>query len=122
MYPRIASVAIALACAALALALAYASFAGPVCAAEPAPQDHAAAKRTLRAMDCARCHGRDYDGWAAPSVLEFVRSQPRERFDRVMLDGEPARGMPGYRDQRLVAEQLDALYAYFLAQAAGRGD
>ena len=37
--------------------------------------------QTVRQLDCARCHGRDHDGLAAPSVLEFVRSQSRERFN-----------------------------------------
>ena len=27
----------------------------------------------LRAMDCARCHGHDLNGWAAPSLIASVR-------------------------------------------------
>ena len=75
--------------------------------------------RTLRQMDCARCHGRDHDGLAAPSVLEFVRSQSRERFDRVMLDGAPERGMPGYGKIPRVADNIDGIYLYFLLRANG---
>ena len=73
----------------------------------------------LRAMDCARCHGRDYDGWAAPSLIDGVRVAPRERFDRFVLDGDIGRGMPGYRGQPLVVAELDAIYAYLLARAGG---
>jgi mono/diheme cytochrome c family protein len=73
----------------------------------------------LRAMDCARCHGRDYEGWAAPSLIAGVRDGSRERFDRWVLDGDTARGMPGYRSQPLVAAELDAIYAYLLARARG---
>jgi cytochrome c55X len=72
-----------------------------------------------RAMDCARCHGRDYTGWTAPSLLEAVRDAPRERFDRYLLDGDLVRGMPGYRGQPAVADQIDAIYAYLLARARG---
>jgi cytochrome c55X len=73
----------------------------------------------LRAMDCARCHGRDYDGWAAPSLIAGVRDGSRERFDRWVLDGDIGRGMPGYRRQPLVVADLDAIYAYLLARARG---
>ena len=73
----------------------------------------------LRAMDCARCHGRDYDGWAAPSLLASVRDGSRERFDHWVLDGDIGRGMPGYRSQPLVVAELDAIYAYLLARARG---
>ena len=73
----------------------------------------------LRAMDCARCHGREFDGWAAPSLLAAVRDSPRERFNRLVLDGDMARGMPPYRSQAVVTTQIDAMYAYLLARALG---
>jgi cytochrome c55X len=96
-------------------------FAAPqVDAADP----HAQAQRergwnVLRAMDCARCHGRDHDGWAAPSLIAGVRNGSRERFDHWVLEGDIARGMPGYRSQALVVAELDAIYAYLLARARG---
>lgn len=73
----------------------------------------------LRAMDCGRCHGRDQDGWAAPSLIASVRDGTRERFDRWVLDGEIGRGMPGYRSQPMVVAELDAIYAYLLARTRG---
>lgn len=69
-------------------------------------------RAALRAMDCARCHGKDYRGWAAPSLVAAVRDSPRERFDYFVLDGDITRGMPGYRSQPLVVAELDAIYAY----------
>jgi len=74
---------------------------------------------TLRAMDCARCHGKDYSGWTAPSLIAAVRDGSRERFDRYVLDGDAVRGMPGYRSQPAVTDNLDAIYAYLLARARG---
>jgi cytochrome c55X len=73
----------------------------------------------LRAMDCARCHGRDHDGWAAPSLITAVREGTRQRFEHYLLEGDVARGMPGYRSQALVVEQIDAIYAYLRARAEG---
>jgi mono/diheme cytochrome c family protein len=75
--------------------------------------------KTLRAMDCARCHGRDYQGWTAPSLINAVRDAPRSRFDHYVLEGDIGRGMPGYRTQPAVADNLDAIYAYLMARAKG---
>jgi mono/diheme cytochrome c family protein len=78
-----------------------------------------AAWQTLRQMDCARCHGSDWDGSVGPSILAFVKDQSKESFVRVVLDGNPPQGMPGYQGARRVAEQIDAIYDYFTGVAAG---
>jgi cytochrome c553 len=75
--------------------------------------------RVLRVVDCARCHGRDYTGLAAPSIVTYAASQSREMFVRMVLDGEPTRGMPGYRGNAYVAESIDDIYRYFIARANG---
>ena len=78
-----------------------------------------AGRDALRAMDCARCHGRDYDGWAAVSLIAGIREGSRDRFESIVLDGVPGRGMPGYRSQPLVVRELDAIYAFLVARARG---
>jgi mono/diheme cytochrome c family protein len=78
--------------------------------------------RTLRAMDCARCHGKDYEGLAAPSIVDFARTQSRETFARTVLDGDPPRGMPAYRDIPSINEHIDDIYRYFLGRAEGTID
>jgi cytochrome c55X len=78
--------------------------------------------RTLRAVDCARCHGKHYEGLAAPSIVNYARTQSRELFVRVVLDGDPLRGMPGYRTNAWVAESIDDIYLYFQARANGTID
>jgi len=82
--------------------------------------DLADAWRLLRAVDCARCHGRNYTGSAAPSIVDYAATQSRDTFARMVLDGDPARGMPGYRDNPKVADNIDAIYRYFRARAEGR--
>lgn len=79
----------------------------------------ASAWRVLRTLNCERCHGRDYDGLAAPSVLAYARTQSRESFARVLLEGDSPRGMPGYRADPLVSENTDGIYRYFLGRANG---
>jgi hypothetical protein len=68
----------------------------PAVAGEPAPytventnQVDArtfAAWQTLRQMDCARCHGSDWNGSVGPSILAYVRSQSKENFVRIVLN------------------------------------
>jgi mono/diheme cytochrome c family protein len=75
--------------------------------------------RVLRVVDCARCHGKDYTGLAAPSIVDYAALQSRETFVRMILDGDAIRGMPGYRSNTVVVENLDDIYRYFRARASG---
>ncbi len=75
--------------------------------------------RVLRAVDCARCHGKDYAGLAAPSIVGYAATQSRETFFRMVLDGDPIRGMPGYRSNAYVTESLDDIYRYFRSRSNG---
>ncbi len=98
------------------LCLAGLTWAAAAGAAECADDALAARGRaTLRAMDCARCHGGDYAGSSGPSLRAAVRDGSRERFERMVLDGDIVRGMPGYRSQPRVVADLDAVYAYLRA-------
>ena len=79
----------------------------------------ASAWRVLRTLNCERCHGKDYDGLAAPSIVAYARTQSRENFVRALLDGDPPLGMPGYRADALVSENVEGIYRYFLGRANG---
>src|SRR3954454_23208548 len=63
--------------------------------------------RVLRVVDCARCHGKDYSGLAAPSIVDYAAAQSREMFVRMILDGDAVRGMPGYGSNTYVVENVD---------------
>jgi cytochrome c55X len=75
--------------------------------------------RAVRAADCARCHGKDHEGLAAPSIVGFARTQSRERFIAAVLDGNPPMGMPAYRGTPLIEDRIDAIYRYFAGRADG---
>jgi cytochrome c55X len=79
----------------------------------------ASAWRALRVVNCDRCHGKDYEGLSAPSIVAFARNQSREMFFRTLLDGDPPRGMPGYRNNPLVTQNIDGIYRYFTLRANG---
>ena len=107
--------------------LAFATYVAPTAlvradtGAETLPDDSriANAWRVLRVVDCARCHGKSYDGLAAPSIVRYAETQNREMFIRMVLDGDPPRGMPGYWTNAYVVESIDDIYRYFLARAKG---
>ena len=75
--------------------------------------------RAVRAADCARCHGKDHEGLAAPSIVGFARTQSRERFITAVLDGNPPMGMPAYRGDVPIESRIDAIYRYFVGRADG---
>jgi hypothetical protein len=75
--------------------------------------------KALRNADCARCHGKEYEGLAAPSIVEYARVVSRDLFIRKILDGDPARGMPGYRNVEPIASRAEDIYRYFAARASG---
>jgi len=79
----------------------------------------ASAWRALRTLNCERCHGNDFDGLAAPSVVAYARTQSRESFLRALLEGNPPRGMPGYGANPLVSDNVEGIYRYFLGRANG---
>jgi len=102
---------------------------GPVTGAAAAPAaapmpsagatGHATAFRTLRTLDCARCHGRDHEGPGAPSLVDYARAATREQFAAAVLEGNAARGMPPYRTNELAVATVGDLYAFFKARADG---
>jgi len=79
----------------------------------------AGAWQALRTVNCERCHGKGHAGLAAPSIVDYARTQEREAFVRMVLDGDPPRGMPGYRGNPLVSENIDGIHRYFLGRADG---
>ena len=106
---------------AVAMPLAAASETADVTAATAAASDPGIARawRVLRQVDCARCHGRSYDGLAAPSIVAYAATQTPAQFDRMVIDGDPSRGMPGYRSNAFVVESLDDIRRYFTGRANG---
>ncbi len=105
-------------------AAALLAFAGMMASGAPSAEADPPAKvydawRAMRQLDCARCHGRDYTGSSGPSLLESARTRTRDEFVRLVLEGDPARGMPPYRAIRLAVDNADGMYAYFRGRVDG---
>jgi cytochrome c55X len=75
--------------------------------------------KTVRQLDCARCHGRDFTGSVGPSLIASAQTRSAEEFKRLVLEGVPERGMPPYRSVASVLANIDGIYAYFLGRAQG---
>ena len=116
--PRANTAAAVLVVAALAACrIAHAGEAGDDRARPQADSELQAAWRALRNADCARCHGKEYEGLAAPSIVDYARLVSRDLFIRKILDGDPPRGMPGYRSVPPIADRVEEIYRYFAARA-----
>jgi cytochrome c55X len=46
-----------------------------------------------------------------------ARLVSRDRFVAAILDGNPSRGMPAYRDNACIADHIDDIYRYFVGRA-----
>jgi len=97
--------------------VARAGDAGDGRAGPQADSEFQAVWQALRNADCARCHGKEYKGLAAPSIVEYARLVSRDLFIRKILDGDPPRGMPGYRSVAPIASRVEDIYRYFAARA-----
>lgn len=75
--------------------------------------------RTIRQLDCARCHGASYQGNVGPSLVESVRTRQRETFIRIVLEGNAERGMPPYKSVKRAKDNIDGIYRYFMGRADG---
>ncbi len=79
----------------------------------------ASAWQALRTLDCARCHGKSYEGLAAPSIVDYARTQGHASFVRAVLDGDAPRGMPAYRGNPIVDANIEGIYRYFAERVDG---
>lgn len=75
--------------------------------------------RAIRALDCARCHGAKFEGQVGPSLLKSAKERDAESFKRLVLEGNPGAGMPAYKENKTVADNIDGIHAYFKGRADG---
>jgi hypothetical protein len=75
--------------------------------------------RTWRALACERCHGSKQEGLVGPSLLEALRRLSKDEFKQTMMKGRPEKGMPNFDGSKMVAENLEGLYAYLKGRSDG---
>lgn len=75
--------------------------------------------RAWRAAACDRCHGAQQEGSVGPSLIEGLKRLSKEQFVEIVTNGRQARGMPGYKTNSTVMENMDQLYAYLKGRSDG---
>jgi mono/diheme cytochrome c family protein len=75
--------------------------------------------RTWRAMACERCHGAAQEGMVGPSLLDSLKVLDKEQFKLAVLKGRVEKGMPNFDGSKMVAENIDFLYAYLKGRSDG---
>ncbi|MDP3873967.1 MAG: cytochrome c [Methyloversatilis sp.] len=119
--------------AAEAAPAAPASEPAPAAVAAPAPAEAPAAAATevaaaatggdvvkgwkaWRAAACERCHGPAQEGMVGPSLIASLKTLSKDDFDKAVLEGRIALGMPGHP---FLADKIDDLYAYLKGRSDG---
>lgn len=75
--------------------------------------------RTWQAAGCGRCHGPNQEGLVGPSLIHSLRVLSRERFIETVTEGRLEKGMVSFKQNPVVMQHLDALYAYLKGRADG---
>lgn len=75
--------------------------------------------KTWRAAACDRCHGPNQEGMVGPSLIESLKVLTPEQFKETLREGRLAKGMPAWKTNERVMENLDALYAYLKGRSDG---
>jgi mono/diheme cytochrome c family protein len=75
--------------------------------------------RAWRAASCDRCHGANQEGLVGPSLIESMKTLPKEDFVKVVRDGRLDKGMQSFGNSKIVMDNIDHLYAYLKGRSDG---
>jgi mono/diheme cytochrome c family protein len=75
--------------------------------------------RTWRAAACDRCHGANQEGMVGPSLVNSLKTLPKEDFIKVVRDGRLEKGMQSFSSSKVVMDNMDNLYAYLKGRSDG---
>ncbi len=75
--------------------------------------------RTWRAAACDRCHGANQEGLVGPSLLESLKRISREEFIHTVTDGRLDKGMPTFKENKQVTDNIEQLYRYLKGRSNG---
>ena len=75
--------------------------------------------KTWRAAACDRCHGANQEGLVGPSLVQSLKTLPKEDFKKTVTEGRLEKGMPSFKTSHTVMDNLDNLYAYLKGRSDG---
>lgn len=75
--------------------------------------------RAWRSAACDRCHGANQEGMVGPSLIQSLKTLPKDEFVRIMREGRLDKGMPSFGSSAAVMDNVDGLYAYLKGRSDG---
>jgi mono/diheme cytochrome c family protein len=75
--------------------------------------------RTWRAAACDRCHGANQEGMVGPSLIESLKTLSKDDFVKTLTEGRLEKGMPAWKTNKQVMDNIDHLYAYLKGRSDG---
>lgn len=75
--------------------------------------------QTWRAAACDRCHGANQEGMVGPSLIAGLKVLSKEEFVRTVSEGRLDKGMPAFKENKTVMDNMDALYTYLKGRSDG---
>lgn len=75
--------------------------------------------RTWRAAACDRCHDANQEGMVGPSLLESLKKLSREDFILTVTEGRLEKGMPTFKENKQVTDNIEQLYRYLKGRSNG---
>jgi mono/diheme cytochrome c family protein len=75
--------------------------------------------RTWRAAACSRCHGANQEGLVGPSLINSLKTLSKQEFVTTVTNGRLEKGMPSFKESKMVMENIDHLYAYLKGRSDG---
>jgi mono/diheme cytochrome c family protein len=75
--------------------------------------------RTWRAAACDRCHGPNQEGLVGPSLINSLKTLSKQDFVTTVTNGRLEKGMPSFKTNQTVMNNLDHLYAYLKGRSDG---
>ena len=75
--------------------------------------------RAWRAAACDRCHGANQEGMVGPSLINSLKTLPKDEFVKTVRDGRLDKGMQSFGNNKQVMDNIDQLYAYLKGRSDG---
>ena len=75
--------------------------------------------RAWRAAACDRCHGANQEGMVGPSLIERLKTLPKEEFVTTVTKGRLEKGMQSFGNSPVVMDNMNQLYAYLKGRSDG---
>jgi mono/diheme cytochrome c family protein len=75
--------------------------------------------QTWRAAACDRCHGANQQGLVGPSLINSLKVLSKEDFVKTVTEGRLEKGMPSFKENPTVMNNLGPLYSYLKGRSDG---